>query len=204
MPKGVEILNPYVNSEVLEINKTFFNKYYNDTNPRILLLGINPGRLGAGLTGIGFTDPFALENNLGIANSFSKKQELSATFVHKVINAYGGAEEFFGKFLISAVSPLGYIKDGININYYDLPNLEKATKTFISETMQKQHALSGGVRTCICIGQGKNLKYLQNVNKELDLFDTIHKLGHPRWVMQYKRKELDMHINNYVELLKSL
>lgn len=204
LPDNVGVLNPYVNDEVIEINKTFYNRYYNDSNPRILLFGINPGRFGAGITGISFTDPIALENSLGIPNSFDKKPELSATFIHQVIKAYGGPELFFSKFLITAVSPLGYVKDGTNINYYDLKSLEAATKDFTYRTISEQYEITGKLRTSVSIGQGKNLKCLSSINKDLNLFDSIEKLGHPRWVMQYKRKELDKHINSYIELLSNM
>lgn len=204
LPEGVEVLDPYKTKEVIEINRSFYKKYYNDTNSRILLLGINPGRFGAGITGIAFTDPISLETNLGIKNSFDKKAELSASFIHEVIKAYGGPAAFFSKFLLSAVSPLGYVKDRININYYDLKSLEKSTAEFIKTTLVKQFELTGKIKQCVCIGQGKNLKYLEALNKELKLFDIIHKVGHPRWVMQYKRKELDKHISSYIELLKQI
>lgn len=39
------------------------------------ILGINPGRFGAGTTGIAFIDPIRLENECGINNSFPKKVE---------------------------------------------------------------------------------------------------------------------------------
>ncbi len=69
----VDVLNPYTQKEVVQINKIFYKKYYNDKNSRILLLGINPGRFGAGITGISFTDPVILEESLKINNSFPKK-----------------------------------------------------------------------------------------------------------------------------------
>ena len=49
---------------------------------RHLLLGINPGRFGGGVTGIPFTDPIRLQNVCGIENNFEKKQELSSVFIY--------------------------------------------------------------------------------------------------------------------------
>ena len=204
LPGGISVLNPYASKEVLDINKLFYEKYYSDNEPRILLLGINPGRFGAGITGISFTDPIALQNNLDIANTFNKKPELSATFIHEVITAYGGPELFFKKFLISAVSPLGFVKDGININYYDLKQLQVSLKAFISDCLTQQFILTHKVDRCISIGQGKNIDYLKNINKELKLFNTIDALGHPRWIMQYRRKQKKEHIDNYVDVLKKI
>jgi len=57
LPKGVEVLNPFKNKTTVELAEIFYNKYYADTNPRKLLLGINPGSLGGGVTGVPFTDP---------------------------------------------------------------------------------------------------------------------------------------------------
>ena len=204
LPNNVKVLNPYSNEEVITINKAFYNKYYNDNDPRILLFGINPGRFGAGITGISFTDPIALENNLGITNSFDKKPELSASFIHEVIAAYGGAEPFFKKFLISAVSPLGFIKDGVNINYYDIKELQKSLTPFIINCIRKQFLLTKKIDRCVSIGQGKNIKFLNELNKGLKLFSKIEALGHPRWVMQYRRKQKQEHIDKYVDVLKNI
>jgi len=49
-------MNPFrENPEALIVSGKFYKKYYNDNNPRFLILGINPGRFGAGVTGIPFT-----------------------------------------------------------------------------------------------------------------------------------------------------
>ena len=52
VPVGVEILNPYRNRETMKVVTRFYHQFYNDQLPRYLLIGINPGRYGAGLTGI--------------------------------------------------------------------------------------------------------------------------------------------------------
>ncbi len=41
---------------------------------RYLILGINPGRFGGGITGIPFTDPIRLQNICGIENDFQKNK----------------------------------------------------------------------------------------------------------------------------------
>ena len=53
----------------MQIVETFFYKFYNDTNPRHLIFGINPGRFGAGTTGINFTAPKQLKEICGIDHS---------------------------------------------------------------------------------------------------------------------------------------
>jgi hypothetical protein len=58
LPAGIRIMNPFQeNVEIMNLSAKFYRKYYNDQNRRHLILGINPGRFGAGITGITFTDP---------------------------------------------------------------------------------------------------------------------------------------------------
>ncbi len=201
LPDDIEILNPYKEATVLKLNKEFYDTYYNDTNPRILLLGINPGRFGAGITGIPFTDPIVLEDNLKIKNNLQKKPELSATFIHEVIKAFGGPIEFYNNFLVTAVSPLGFIKNGININYYDKNDLESAVEPFIIKSLKTQYEITQRQHVCVSIGQGKNINYLKQLNRKIKLFKEIIPLGHPRWIMQYKRKEIKKYISQYVDVL---
>ena len=64
LPNGVETIYPFDNEETRRVMQTFFEKYYDDERPRTYLVGINPGRLGSGITGIGFADAFHLEKYL--------------------------------------------------------------------------------------------------------------------------------------------
>src|SRR5688572_26567768 len=61
----IEWLMPYEDVETRRVMACFYHTYYGDQNKRTFILGINPGRFGAGLTGIPFTDPIRLEQ-LGI------------------------------------------------------------------------------------------------------------------------------------------
>src|SRR5687768_3362843 len=70
LPVAVEVLHPHRQSSVMELTSAFFNKFYNDQAPRKLIMGINPGRFGAGITGINFTAPRQLRENCGIEHSY--------------------------------------------------------------------------------------------------------------------------------------
>ena len=70
----IEVLNPYISPEVKKIYKTFYHKFFDDNNKRIILFGINPGRLGGGITGIPFTDPYNLKEKCGIDSNFNIKK----------------------------------------------------------------------------------------------------------------------------------
>src|SRR5438045_5396299 len=119
LPKDVEVLDAHQRPVVREVCSIFYKKYYNDNDQRHLLIGINPGRFGGGVTGIPFTDPIRLEKFCGIQNDFQKKQELSSVFIYEMIEAFGGAEKFYKQFYFSAMSPLGFVKHEKNLNNYD-------------------------------------------------------------------------------------
>lgn len=201
LPEGVEVINPYQNKEVIEVCKAFYSKYYNDTKGRRLILGINPGRFGAGITGIPFTDPQRLEKECNIKNSFNKRPELSSEFIYLLINSMGGPEHFYSHYFIGGVSPLGFTKDGKNFNYYDSKELTRALKPFIIKSLVEQIGCGINSKKCYCLGQGKNFEYLHMINAELKLFSEIVPLPHPRWVMQYRRKNLGEIIEQTVKML---
>jgi Domain of unknown function (DUF4918) len=202
LPQGIEYMNPYTDAYTFQLCELFYQKYYADNNKRTLLVGINPGRFGSGTTGVSFTDPIKLEKECGIENKLIKKPELSADFIYAMINAFGGAAKFYSRYFISAVSPLGFTKAGKNINYYDEPQLQEAVKPFIISSINGMVKLGISQEKCFCIGEGKNLEFLQKLNKEHAWFGEIVPLAHPRFIMQYKRKSLDRYISNYLEKLK--
>ena len=67
---NIFVMNPYENETVWKLVKKFYSSYYSDNNKRIIIFGINPGRLGGGLTGIPFTDGYNLEKYCLINNLF--------------------------------------------------------------------------------------------------------------------------------------
>ncbi len=203
LPKGVVVMNPYGDSIAFNLCYQFYNKYYNDSFERTLIFGINPGRLGGGLTGIPFTDPIKLELECNIPNDLPKKAELSADFIYKMIKAYGGPATFYKKFFISAVSPLGFTKDGKNLNYYDVKELQVSILNFIIECIQKQLTFNVNRQVCYCLGEGDNFKFLSKLNAEYKFFNTIIPLPHPRFIMQYKRKRIDEYVEMYIERLNA-
>jgi Domain of unknown function (DUF4918) len=203
LPKGIEVMNPYHDEYTLQLCKKFYHQYYSDKNERFLILGINPGRFGSGTTGISFTDPIKLETECGIANTLPKKAELSADFIYKMIHAYGGVERFYKYYFISAVSPLGFTKEGKNINYYDDVNLQKNCTPFVISAMETILSMPISRATCFCLGEGKNYEYLKKLNQQQQWFNEIVPLAHPRFIMQYKRKSLSTYISDYIKKLSA-
>lgn len=204
LPDGVETIYPYNDSQTQNVMKFFYNKYYADSLPRGFVLGINPGRLGSGITGVGFTDALCLERFCEIPNDFDKRAETSATFIYEVIQAYGGVDKFYKDFYITAVMPMGLLKEKKNYNYYDDKKTLSYLDVFIKESIDKQLNFGPYLNDAICIGQGKNLKYLEAYNEEYKKFDNIYTVPHPRWIMQYKRKEKHKHIDTYLEIFEKV
>lgn len=197
VPKGVEILPQFSNPEAFHVNEVFYQTFFNDDNTRDLILGINPGRFGAGITGIAFTDPIRLETVLRIKNTFQKKPELSSVFVYEFIQKFGGPEKFYSKFFVNSVCPLGFTKDGKNLNYYDLPELEKLVTPFIINSLEKVIKLGINTNSVFCLGEGKNFKYLHKLNQRHQFFKQLIPLAHPRYIMQYKRKQIEHYLDMY-------
>ncbi len=208
LPDNIHIMNPYEeNPDVITAAGKFFHKFFNDNNKRNIILGINPGRHGAGVTGIAFTDTIRLQQYCGIKLKNVQSYETSSEFVYKMIEAYGGVKKFYSRYFISAVCPLGFTKKSgrgkqVNYNYYDDKQLKDSVYDFIVSTLKKQLSFGINKEAGFCLGSGKNYKFLTELNKIENLFDKIIPLDHPRYIMQYRRKHLKEYINKYLESLK--
>jgi len=204
LPDGIRIMNPFQeNPQVNILMEQFYSKFYNDNNKRHLILGINPGRFGAGVTGIPFTDSKRLKSVCGINYEGKETHEPSSVFVYEVIKAFGGVYEFYKRFYIHSVCPLGFTAIGnngkeINYNYYDSKELTAAVYDFIIENIKKQIAFGVDKDTCFCFGNGKNEKFLRKLNESEGFFKNIVALEHPRFIMQYKAKSQEEYIDKYI------
>lgn len=204
LPQDIRVMNPFrENKDSLKVSSVFYKKYYNDYNHRNIILGINPGRFGAGLTGVPFTDPKRLVEKCAIPYPGSPAHEPSSVFIYQMIEAYGGLEQFYGRFYINSICPLGFtIKNNlgkeVNYNFYDDKTLMKTAHDFMVKSIRKQ--ISFGIHTdvCFCLGSGKNEKILRKLNDEYGFFKEIIPLEHPRFVMQYKSKYVQDYIDKYL------
>jgi hypothetical protein len=208
LPAGISIMNPFrENGEVIAVISAFYKKYYSDNKPRRLILGINPGRFGAGVTGIPFTDTVRLKEKCGLSISGIKTHETSSVFIYEMIDRYGGCEKFYGDYFISAISPLGFTKTGpngkdVNFNYYDSRELSETILDFVVDSLKKQLAFGIEQEVCFCLGTGKNFRFLSKLNDEHHFFERIKPLEHPRYIMQYKLMQKEFYIGNYIEKLR--
>jgi len=211
LPEGIRAMNPFVeNPSALQASSLFYKKYYADTLPRHMILGINPGRHGAGLTGVPFTDPKRLQDVCDIqCFSGPLAHEPSSVFIYEMIEQYGGAEAFYHAFYINSICPLGFVARGkggaeVNYNYYDNAALAKAVYPFAVESLHRQLAFGIDRAVCFCLGTGKNMQFLSRLNEREKIFERIVPLEHPRYIMQYRNKTRQTYSEKYVELLRAV
>ena len=201
VPPGISWLFPQKDPAVMKVVRRFLNKYYHDRDERTIMLGINPGRLGAGVTGVNFTAPRQLTEHCAIEHPFSSQTELSAEFIYQMIDSFGGAQAFYSRFFIGSVCPLGFTKEGKNINYYDDRELLGSVEPFIIHNMNR--LLQGRVnrQKGFCIGGEKNFRYLSKLNEAQGWFGELVPLPHPRFIMQYRRKQVPQFIHQYIQAI---
>ncbi len=180
----------------------FYRKFYSDRNKRKFIIGINPSRHGAGITGVPFTDTKNLDAFCGIKMQSAYSHEPSSVFVYEIIKKYGGAKKFYANFYINSPFPLAIVRQTenrkwLNANYYDDKLLFEAAKPFMIASLKKHIAV--GVDTDVAFVLGKrNTLFLEKINKEENLFGSFVTLEHPRFIQQYKSKQKAAYIEKYL------
>lgn len=203
LPQGFQVLNPFFeNPETMVVMQAFYHKFYHDNQKRKFIIGINPSRHGAGVTGIPFTDTKRLESVCGIKMKSARTHEVSSVFLYDVILEYGGPEKFYKDFYINSPFPLAIIRKSnngnwLNANYYDDKELFKMTKDFMIQSLKKHISLGLDTSEVYILGK-KNAKFIDKLNHEAQLFDKLVVLDHPRYIQQYKFKERDLYIDEYL------
>ena len=201
LPPGFAVLNPFTdNPETMEVMAQFYHKYYNDNASRRFIVGINPSRHGAGVTGVPFTDTKRLEAVCGIPMHSAQTHEVSSVFMYDMIAAYGGADLFYRDFYINSPFPLAIVRDAgggkwLNANYYDDPELFRLTSGYMIESLRKHISLGLQTDEVFVLGR-KNAGFVQQLNRKARLFDKLTVLDHPRYIQQYKSKEKQRYIDN--------
>ena len=208
LPNGFEVMNPYTdNPETMDVMRAFYYKYYNDFNRRKFIIGINPSRHGAGVTGVPFTDTKRLDAVCGIKMLSAYTHEISSVFMYDMITAFGGAANFYKEFYINSPFPLAIIRQTkdrkwLNANYYDDLGLFSAVKPFMINSL-KQHISLGLDTSEVFILGKKNATFLCKINDEEKLFEKLTVLEHPRFIQQYKSKDKPLYIDKYILALKN-
>jgi hypothetical protein len=206
LPDDFQVLNPYLdNPETMQVMQKFYYKYYNDTRQRKFIIGINPSRHGAGVTGVPFTDTKRLESVCGIPMYSAHTHEVSSVFMYDMIAGFGGAKDFYKKFYINSPFPLAIVRktnDGkwVNANYYDEPDLFEMVKEFMITSLKDHISLGLDTSRAFVLGK-KNADFIHKLNREAKLFGHLEVLEHPRFIQQYKLKQRQLYLDKYIRAL---
>ncbi|WP_343023662.1 SMUG2 DNA glycosylase family protein [Flavobacterium sp. PL12] len=209
LPDGFQVLNPYAdNPETMEVMRQFYQKFYADSEKRKFIVGINPSRHGAGVTGVPFTDTKRLESACGIKMRSAHTHEISSVFMYDMIQEFGGPIDFYKQFYVNSPFPLAIVrktKEGklLNANYYDDNKLFEMVKDFMILTLKEHISLGLDTSQVYVLGK-KNALFIQKLNKEAQLFGQLKVLEHPRYIQQYKSKEKQLYIDKYILTLNNL
>ncbi|MDD3357329.1 MAG: SMUG2 DNA glycosylase family protein [Dysgonamonadaceae bacterium] len=209
LPVGFQVINPFQeNPETMEITQQFYHKFYSDSKKRKFIVGINPSRHGAGVTGVPFTDTKRLESICGIKMHSAHTHEVSSVFMYEMIAQFGGARTFYEQFYINSPFPLAIVRKAkggkwLNANYYDDPLLFEALKDYMIMTL-KEHINLGLDTSEVFVLGVKNGQFIHKLNKETKLFESLKILEHPRYIQQYKFKEKQTYIDKYILTLNNL
>lgn len=188
---GITILQDFL--EYRPNAEQFIQQYLPEPLPQTVILGLNPGRSGAGLTGIPFLDFRSLANLLPDTPLPRNDTEPSANFFHRVVQNVG-VEKFYRTFYVSNVAAVGFLRDGKNCNYPELPTAAQRVieERFLAEMAQLQP------KRIIALG-----REVEATVQRLFPDDSVRisHLPHPSWIMTYRLREAQSWVRRYTQML---
>ena len=196
LERNVKILSDFLDNKDNIIN--FHKKYVEPNSPRVVICGINPGRNGAGLTGIPFIDFESLSNML--PDIQKKDWEQSAKFFFSVIQEFG-IEEFYKNFHVTNISWFGFsrIDKPKNVNYFEKDIFTEIAIYLIDKFVEEMELINPDY----IIPLSKTVKYeLEKLKKQGKIRAEIGTcINHPSWVVTYRRKDLSIWRQKYIDTL---
>lgn len=205
LPNSFQVLNPFRdNPETMVVMRKFYESFYSDYNQRSFIIGINPSRHGAGVTGVPFTDTKRLNQVCGIEMKSAHTHEVSSVFLYDVIAAYGGAAAFYSRFYVNSPFPLAIVRQNepngkwLNANYYDDDSLFQMVKDYMIWSLQTQVNFGLETKKAFVLGK-KNFDFIKKLNQEAKLFKELVVLEHPRYIQQYRSKQRNEYIEKYLK-----
>ncbi|AWN33012.1 DUF4918 family protein [Lactobacillus helsingborgensis] len=209
LPDPYKIINPYSGrnkKQVLQMVQIFYQKYFNDTNKRRLILGSSPARKGSAITGIPFEDASNLQKETGISIANFHVNSAASNFLNEVIDEYGGRHKFYHDFYLNFVCPVGICKTSskgnqVNCNYYENKQVEEMVTPLIISALKTQISFGIDTSVCYCIGSGQNYQELSKINKKWCFFKKIVPLEHPRFITQYHPEDKEKYLHKYLNSL---
>ena len=166
----IKILDGFTNQ--VELVRHYFQKMYANDRKRIVFCGINPGKNGAGKTGIPFIDFKGASQLLPGINE--NNSERSAQFILSIIEEIG-IENYHDLVYMTNLSWYGFTKDGRNLNYYKLPG--SVQRTFTSSFIKEMDVVQPSLIVPLSIKVEESLKQMVE-NDELH-YPIAPRLSHP-------------------------
>jgi len=188
--EDIKILDDFLDN--WENVKRFNEKYYNGNYPKTVLCGINPGKNGAGKTGVPFLDFSSLSELLEGVNRTDT--ERSAQFFYNIVKEFG-AKNFYKSFYVTNISWIGFIHNGKNVNYY---MLSEPAKRFIYEMFSYEMSIIAPTK--IISLSGEVTTTLNSLFKDTEIDISTH-LSHPNYCAFPKNYEKCK--AQYIEVLSS-
>ena len=210
LPPRFAVVNPFSGprkADVRDVTTAFYKRFYDDREPRRLILGSSPARRRTAVTGVPFADAASLERDSGVDAVGYSISHTSSGFIDDVIGRFGGRDQFYADFLMSFVCPLGVVRTNAkgneaNANYYETKGLLESLRSFIVDSTKRQLAFGVDSSVCYCIGSGENFRFLSKINKAGRFFERIVPLEHPRFVTQYNPGRREEFVEKYVGVLR--
>ena len=199
LPNHIHLHNPWDDKDRRAAITEFCNKFYNDSTPRIHLIGINPSKLVKTSTGVNYTDGYALQNRCGIGNDFDKHRELTSEFFYRMSDACGDANKLYSNIFAWALMPFAITSDGLYKNHYDA-EVASSVDTIIRANLDWLSRIPSTGRAVV-LGKGKNAAKFDALVGTSGMYREIIILPHPRWILQYQRKDVDKFIDQYLNAL---
>ena len=176
----------------------FHKRYVQPNSPKIVMCGINPGRRGAGITGIPFIDTNSLSEMLpDISNP---KSEKSAKFFFSIIKEFG-INEFSRNIHVTNMSWFGFysLDKGTNVNYNYLPI--EIQNVLVDKFVEEMDFVNPNV--ILPIGDTVKLELLNNLKVKNRISAEIGtRLYHPAYRLVERNSYIKV-LTEYLTKLKS-
>lgn len=191
--ENIIVLDEFIKNE--KVIRRFYeeNIDHNIGNIKVVMCGINPGRYGAGKTGIPFIDFNSLSELL--SNVQRNDSERSAEFFYSIIKNYG-AKKFYSNIYVTNICSVGFEKDKKNYNYYQLP--ESVKDIIHMNFLDKMKIVNPDVIIPLSEKVGDTLKELKFEGR-LEGIKIDNRLNHPYYCSINTNWEKEF--NNYLSKL---
>lgn len=182
--------------ENIKLVQRYYQTFYPTQEKRVVLCGINPGRNGAGKTGIPFID-FSGASHL-LSGIGQNDREQSAQFILSIINAIE-SNIFHKNVYMTNISWFGFIKEGRNLNYNRLPS--PLPTTFTESFIAEMDIVQPKIIVPLSIEVEKTLKQMKK-DKRLN-YRLAPRLPHPYYCSIGKRpvKYKEVYLKRITELM---